>query len=51
MATSVPLTVLDLWEQRYSCHGCGDCCRDFSVQLRDEDLDRLREQRWEARLG
>ncbi len=51
MATSVPLTVLDLREQRYSCHGCGDCCRDFSVQLRDEDLDRLREQRWEARLG
>ena len=51
MATSVPLTVLDVREQRYSCHGCGDCCRDFSVQLRDEDLDRLREQRWETRLG
>ena len=51
MATSVPLTVLDLREQRYSCHGCGDCCRDFSVQLRDDDLGRLREQRWEERLG
>jgi lysine-N-methylase len=51
MASSVPLKVLDLREQRYSCHGCGDCCRDFSVQLRDEDLDRLREQRWETRLG
>ena len=51
MASAVPLRVLDLREQRYSCHGCGDCCRDFSVQLRDEDLDRLREQRWEERLG
>jgi lysine-N-methylase len=51
MASSVPLTILELREQRYSCHGCGDCCRDFSVQLRDEDLDRLRVQRWEERLG
>lgn len=51
MSKSVPLSILDLREQRYSCHGCGDCCRDFSVQLRDEDLDRLREQRWEERLG
>jgi len=51
MAANVTLTVLDLREQRYSCHGCGDCCRDFSVQLREEDLDRLRSQRWEERLG
>ena len=41
MAKRVPLEILDLKDQRYSCHGCGDCCRDFSVQLRDEDLDRL----------
>ena len=27
--------------QHYSCHGCGDCCRDFSVQLRVDDLDKL----------
>jgi lysine-N-methylase len=51
MGKSVPLAVVDLREQRYSCHGCGDCCRDFSVQLREEDLDRLRDQRWEERLG
>ncbi len=37
--------------QRYSCHGCGNCCRDFTVQLRKEDLRRLKEQNWEARLG
>ncbi len=48
---TIPLAVLDLREQRYSCHGCGDCCRDFTVQLRERDLALLREQRWEERLG
>jgi lysine-N-methylase len=50
---SIPLPVLTLAvsEQRYSCHGCGNCCRDFTVQLRDDDVRRLREQRWEERLG
>jgi len=38
-------------EQRYSCHGCGNCCRDFTVQLRESDLRRLREQKWEEKLG
>lgn len=38
-------------EQRYSCHGCGNCCRDFTVQLRKEDVRKLREQDWERRLG
>ena len=32
MAKRVPLEILDLPDQRYTCHGCGDCCRDFSVQ-------------------
>lgn len=47
----LPIVTLPLGEQRYSCHGCGNCCRDFTVQLRDDDLRRLREQRWEERLG
>ena len=51
MATRVRLAILDLPEQRYSCHGCGDCCRDFSVQLRDDDLARLEQQGWERELG
>lgn len=38
-------------EQRYSCHGCAGCCRDFTVQLRDEDVALLHEQRWEQQLG
>lgn len=47
----LPLTILPLPPQHYSCHGCGNCCRDFTVQLRPEDLRRLEEQRWEERLG
>ncbi|MBM4099342.1 MAG: YkgJ family cysteine cluster protein, partial [Planctomycetes bacterium] len=50
-AAAIPLKVLPLGEQRYSCHGCGDCCRDFTVQLRERDLARLREQGWERELG
>lgn len=37
--------------QKYSCHGCGDCCRDFTVQLRERDLKKLSEQGWTERLG
>lgn len=47
----IPLSILRLPEQRYGCHGCGDCCRDFTVQLRAADLERLRAQGWESRLG
>lgn len=47
----LPILTLALREQKYSCHGCGNCCRDFTVQLREEDLAKLREQEWESKLG
>src|SRR5262245_35657437 len=47
----LPILTLAVREQRYSCHGCGNCCRDFTVQLREEDLAKLREQQWEKTLG
>jgi lysine-N-methylase len=50
-AVSLPILALSVREQRYSCHGCGNCCRDFTVQLREEDLRKLIEQNWESRLG
>jgi lysine-N-methylase len=50
-AMSLPILSLAVREQRYSCHGCGNCCRDFTVQLREEDLAKLREQNWGQRLG
>ena len=48
---TIPLTVLPLGAQRYSCHGCGDCCRDFTVQLREADLSKIAAQGWERELG
>ncbi|MBL9141840.1 MAG: YkgJ family cysteine cluster protein [Phycisphaerae bacterium] len=50
-AVSLPLVVLPLAEQRYSCHGCGNCCRDFTVQLRPADRAKLAKQDWETKLG
>lgn len=47
----LPVLVVPLASQRYSCHGCGDCCRDFTVELARDDLARLEAQRWEEKLG
>ncbi len=51
MTHALPILTLPVREQRYSCHGCGNCCKDFTVQLREADLAKLRAQRWEERLG
>ncbi|MCZ6835328.1 MAG: YkgJ family cysteine cluster protein [Planctomycetota bacterium] len=48
---SLSILTLNVKQQRYSCHGCGNCCHDFTVQLRDEDLKRLEAQGWEEKLG
>ena len=47
----LPIYIPKLQGQRYSCHGCGSCCRDFTVQLTDTDLQKLHEQGWKERLG
>ena len=47
----LPVLMPRLAEQRYSCHGCGDCCRDFTIELRGDDFERVRAQGWEAELG
>src|SRR4029453_9813761 len=51
MSVRLPILTLAVREQHYSCHGCGNCCRDFTVQLRDEDLAKLKSQDWEQKLG
>lgn len=48
---ALPILVPKMQWQHYSCHGCGDCCRDFSVQLRRDDLEKLESQGWESLLG
>ena len=47
----LPIYIPKLQGQKYSCHGCGACCRDFTVQLTDTDLQKLHEQGWKERLG
>lgn len=47
----LPVLMPRVSEQRYSCHGCGDCCRDFTIELRGDDFDRLRAQGWESEMG
>ena len=49
--TSLPILVPGMPWQKYSCHGCGDCCRDFTVQLRDRDLKKLASQGWSEKIG
>ena len=47
----LPIYIPQLPGQKYSCHGCGSCCRDFTVQLTHADLQKLHEQGWKERLG
>ncbi len=47
----LPIYIPKLQGQRYSCHGCGSCCRDFTEQLTERDLQKLHEQGWKERLG
>jgi lysine-N-methylase len=47
----LPVLMPRMPEQRYSCHGCGECCRDFTIELRGDDFERVRAQGWEAELG
>ena len=47
----LPIYIPELPAQKYSCHGCGACCRDFTVQLTDADMQKLHDQGWKERLG
>ncbi len=43
---SLPVIVPRLPEQRFSCHGCANCCRDLAVHLTRADRARLDAQGW-----
>ena len=43
---SLPLKPLPTVE-RWDCHQCGVCCRGSIVPLSDEDLAKLKAQKWE----
>jgi lysine-N-methylase len=42
----LPVRILPVVE-RWDCQGCGRCCRAVIVPLSDQDVARLRSQRWE----
>jgi len=42
---NLPIQPLPI-DERWDCHGCGLCCRGTIVTLNDDDLRRLRDQRW-----
>ncbi len=41
------LPILEKWD----CHHCTACCRETTIPLSPEDLQRLRSQRWNQRPG
>lgn len=41
----IPLRLLPL-EERWSCHGCGICCRHVIIELSREEYQRIRNQGW-----
>ena len=43
---TLPIRTLPIVE-RWDCHSCGFCCRSTKFKLSDEDLKKLREQKWE----
>ncbi len=43
---TLPLRTLPIVEQ-WDCNGCCHCCRATVIRLNDDDLRRLRQQRWE----
>jgi lysine-N-methylase len=43
---SLPIITLPMAE-RWDCHQCGVCCRGSIVPLDEEDLKKLKEQKWE----
>jgi lysine-N-methylase len=51
MIVRLPLLTPSVPGLRYSCHGCGNCCRDFTIELRPQDLEKLERQGWQAELG
>lgn len=48
---NLPILIPEVPTQRFSCHGCGDCCRDLTVPLNATDTERLDVDAWEATMG
>ncbi len=45
---SLPIVVLPTHE-KWDCHQCGACCRSSLVLLNEEDIEKLKSQKWDER--
>lgn len=48
---SLPVIMPTIPGQRWSCHSCGDCCRDLVGHVTVEERRRIDEQGWSQKLG
>ena len=48
---SLPVIMPAALNQRWSCHSCGDCCRELVGHLFEADRERIDKQKWADRLG
>jgi lysine-N-methylase len=47
----LPLLIPDIKQQRFTCQGCTNCCRELVVHLTPADRSRIDAQAWGDRLG
>lgn len=47
---NLPIILPDLKSQRWSCHGCANCCRELVVHLTPRDRKEIDCQNWEGRI-
>ena len=50
VSRSLPVLMPSVAHQRWSCHSCGNCCRELVVHLTDADRERIDRQGWAGKL-
>lgn len=48
---SLPVIMPTIPGQRWSCHSCGDCCRNLVVHISADERRRIDQQGWRQKLG
>ena len=47
---NLPVILPELKPQRWSCHGCTNCCRELVVHLTQRDRKQIDRQQWDSRI-
>ena len=51
MAQPLSLPVIQTETQKYSCHSCGNCCRQHEILVTQEEMQRILDQHWTPAAG